>query len=620
MRSVLRLPPWLLGLHTKLMLSLVLLITLVAGTSAFMLLERAQARRLAELEERANRIADLFGESLAQPLWNVDRDAIVRQLKALAPNPEVVRFTVTATGYGVLADVSNAPQPPSQETVERVRPIEFTPQGDAPRERIGEVRVVLTKAVTERNFRFARTAVLATLALMLTVVYIATFLLLRHLVRGPIGRLEEMVDRIAGGDLGVRCTVESSDELGRLATRINVMAERLRNSTASLRESERKYRGIIENSLEGIFVLDRGGTLREANPAMARLLGFHSVERLMAETAVSRPSVPGARRLPFSDEQIDRLFSLLGVEGEVAGLEIEMTRADGSAVWCLLNARRTRRGDEGPELLEGQATDVTARKHAMESLTQHRDQLEIQIRERQRTERELRDSREKLRQLSAHQESIREEERKQMAMTIHDELGQLLTAIKIDVSLLRLTLSQGAEWSGKLAEMGELAERTIRIVRNVASHLRPAALNFGLVSALEWLVQDYSRHSTIICRFTLEGLEPSLNDDHATAVFRIVQEALTNVSRHAQASHVTVVLRGGADGFDVTVNDDGIGFDVTVATEGGSYGLQGMRERARMIGAQFQIVSERDVGSTVRLGIRQGVEDADRAVSSDDGV
>ncbi|MBN3752323.1 PAS domain S-box protein [Paraburkholderia sp. Tr-20389] len=585
-----------------------------------MLLERAQARRLAELEERANRIADLFGESLAQPLWNVDRDAIVRQLKALAPNPEVVRFTVTATGYGVLADVSNAPQPPSQETVERVRPIEFTPQGDAPRERIGEVRVVLTKAVTERNFRFARTAVLATLALMLTVVYIATFLLLRHLVRGPIGRLEEMVDRIAGGDLGVRCTVESSDELGRLATRINVMAERLRNSTASLRESERKYRGIIENSLEGIFVLDRGGTLREANPAMARLLGFHSVERLMAETAVSRPSVPGARRLPFSDEQIDRLFSLLGVEGEVAGLEIEMTRADGSAVWCLLNARRTRRGDEGPELLEGQATDVTARKHAMESLTQHRDQLEIQIRERQRTERELRDSREKLRQLSAHQESIREEERKQMAMTIHDELGQLLTAIKIDVSLLRLTLSQGAEWSGKLAEMGELAERTIRIVRNVASHLRPAALNFGLVSALEWLVQDYSRHSTIICRFTLEGLEPSLNDDHATAVFRIVQEALTNVSRHAQASHVTVVLRGGADGFDVTVNDDGIGFDVTVATEGGSYGLQGMRERARMIGAQFQIVSERDVGSTVRLGIRQGVEDADRAVSSDDGV
>ncbi|CAG9230220.1 Histidine kinase [Paraburkholderia sabiae] len=618
MRGSLRLPWWLRTLHAKLMLSLVLLISLVAGSSAFLLLERAQTRRLMEVEERANRIADLFGQSLAQPLWNVDRDAIVRQLKALAPNPEVVRFTVTATRYGVLADVSNAPQPPLPETIVRVRPIEYTPQGDAPREQIGEVRVVLTKAVTQRNFAVARTAVLATLALMLAVLYIATFLLIRHLVRGPIGRLEDMVDRMAGGDLDARCTAESSDELGRLAARVNVMAERLGDSTASLRESERKYRGIIENSLEGIFVLDRCGALREANPAMARLLGFDSVDSLMAAQAVPSSS-QDAKRLPLSDDEVARLFALLEAEGKIAGLEVEITRTDGTTAWCLLNARDTRRRGVSAALLEGQLTDVTARKHAMETLTQHRDQLEQQIRERERTEAELRDSREKLRQLSAHQESIREEERKQMAMTIHDELGQLLTAIKIDVSLLRLLLSQGTGWTGKLAEMGELVERTIHIVRNVASHLRPAALNFGLVSALEWLMQDYSRHSAITCRFRLEGREPTLSDDHATAVFRIVQEALTNVSRHAQASHVDVVLHGGDEGFDVTVNDDGIGFDVTRAMEGGSYGLQGMRERARMIGAQLQVTSENDVGSTVRLSIRDIAEKPNPFVWSDEG-
>ena len=92
------------------------------------------------------------------------------------------------------------------------------------------------------------------------------------------------------------------------------------------------------------------------------------------------------------------------------------------------------------------------------------------------------------------------------------------------------------------------------------------------------------------------------------------------MGRHAQASHVDVVLHGGDGGFDVTVNDDGIGFDVTGATEGGSYGLQGMRERARMIGAQLQIMSEQDVGSTVRLSIRKTVESPHPVVSSDEGI
>jgi PAS domain S-box-containing protein len=606
MRAIVRLPRWRRSLHAKLMVSLVMLVTIVAGGSAYALLERGRTQRLAELEERANRIADLFGQSLAQPLWNVDRDAIERQLKALAPNPEVVRITVTAAGYGVIADIRNARQPAAADTVVRVRPIDYKPQGDAPRERIGEVQVVLTKAVAQRSFAAARVALLATLALVLAVLYVATFLMIRHLVRGPIGRLEHMVDLIAGGDLDARCKVESDDEIGRLAQRVNVMAARLRDSTASLRESERKYRGIIENSLAGIFVLDRRGGLREANPAMAQLLGFPDVVSLMASGAhVALGS--DAPCIPFTDEQTARLFAQLRDAGEIAGLELELTRADGSAIWCLMNARGTWNGEGDPASgmthLEGQITDVTERKQAMESLTRHRDALEQEVQERERTEHALRDSREKLRLLSAHLESIREEERKQIAMTIHDELGQLLTAIKMDVSLLRMLLNQGTEWGGKLGEMGELVERTIGIVRDVASHLRPAALNFGLVSALEWLVQDFSRHSHVACRFQCDGQEPVMSDDRATAVFRILQEALTNVSRHAQATQVIVSLRGGEDGFEVTVSDDGIGFDIARAAKGGSYGLQGMRERARMIGAVLHASSEEGVGSTIHLSV-----------------
>lgn len=585
------------SLHAQLMLSLLVLVTLVAGGSAFVELRQAQERRLVELDERANRIAHLFSQSLAQPLWNVDRDAIVRQLNTLRPSPEVVRLTVTATNYGVLADVRNAPTPRPDELVVRIRPIEYTPPGDAPRETIGEVRVELTRAVAAHDLAAARGAALATLALVLGVLYIATFLLIRQLVRDPIRRLEEMVDRIAGGDLDARCTIESRAELGRLAARVNVMAERLRTSTASLRESETKYRSIIENSLEGIFVLGRNGRLHDANRAMARLLGYADVASLLDTSAEN--AQPIAAR-PLTAAQVARLFETLERTGEIAGLEIPLTRADGAALWCQLNARGTAHGEAGPLRLEGQLTDISARRQAMEDLTRHRDQLEQEVRERVRTELELRDSREQLRQLSAHQESVREEERRQIAMTIHDELGQLLTAIKMDISLLKRMPIHGLEWKNKAAQMSELVERTIDIVRNIASHLRPAALNFGLLSALEWLVQDFARHNATTCSFRLEGAEPSLSDDRATAVFRIAQEALTNVSRHAQASRVEVVLCTVGQ-FVLEIRDDGIGFDVAGAAKGGSYGLQGMKERARMIGAQLRIVSADTAGSIVRL-------------------
>ncbi|MEX3962236.1 PAS domain S-box protein [Paraburkholderia sp. EG286B] len=604
------------SLHAQLMLSLLVLCTLVAGTSAFFLLEHARESRIAELDERANRIADLLSQSLAQPLWNVDRDAIARQLNVLKPNPEVVSFTVTATNYGVLADASNAPLPDPQARVVRVRPIEFTPPGNAPPEKIGEVRVVLTRAAADRGFEAARAAVLGTLALVLAVVYVTTFLLIKHLVREPIRRLEKMVDRIASGDLDSRCAIESSVELGRLAERVNVMAERLRDSTASLRESERKYRSIIENSLEGFFVLDRHGKLCDANPAMAQLLGYRDV-RSMTTASSNDASTVLAPPQPFSSEKTAQLFAMLQLTGKIAGLEIELTRADGSAVWCQLNARGIRYDGAGPQCLEGQLTDISGRKQAMEILTRHRDQLEEEVRERTRTEQLLRHSREQLRQLSSHQESIREEERRQIAMTIHDELGQLLTAIKINVSLLKLALSQGAEWQQKVGDIGGLAERTIDIVRNVASHLRPAALNFGLLSALEWLVQDFTRHNATVCTFRLEGREPSLSDDRATAVFRIVQEALTNISRHAQASHAEVVLRCIHNHFELEVHDDGNGFDVAKAIRGNSYGLQGMQERARMIGAQFHIGSRDGPGSTVRIVFNETTESVHRALPAD---
>ncbi|KVH80531.1 histidine kinase [Burkholderia ubonensis] len=587
-----------LSLHSKLMFSLVVFLTLVAGVATYTLVEHERERRLVALEERAARIADLYSQSLAQPLWNVDRGAIEGQLAALAPNREVSEFTVTAMNYGQVATVKRTRLANPDEGVVRIRAIEYDPPGNTPREKIGEIRVVFTKAVAEQEITNARRAIFAVMAVVVVALYVVTFILVKRMVCGPIRRLEEMVDRIAGGDLDVRCAVESGDELGRLAERVNVMADRLCESTARLLESERKYRGIVENSPEGIFLLDRCGQLTEANPAMARLLGYAAVTDLITKgNATLEP-------FPFSDAQVERLFNNLHANGEIAGLELELHQADGQPIWVQLNARGVTGRDGRAAGVEGFMTDITARKLALENLRRQRDQLESEVDMRRRTERELLASREQLRQLSAHLEAVREDERKCIALEIHDELGQLLTALKMDLSLLRMQLVAESPAMLKADQMRLLVEKTMQIVRNVASNLRPAALNFGLASALEWLADDFTCHTQIPCCFRIEGIEPNFSDPRATAIFRIVQESLTNVARHADASSVEVLLSGTDTGAELIIRDDGRGFDMDAVRTGHSYGLQGMAERARLIEAHLRIKSSPGAGSLVYLRVR----------------
>ena len=374
-----RLIPQATSLHIKLVLALAILVALVAAGSAYVLIERERERRFVELEGRAVRIADLFSRSLAYPLWNVDRAAIDSQLAALAPNPEVARFSITAVGYGTVSDVTKQQEADLVDPIVRVQPIEYAPPGEGAPQKIGEVRVVLTRAAVEQAIATARRTTLALVAAIVMVLYAATFVLLRRMVSAPIHRLETTVDRIADGDLDARCEVESGDELGRLAARVNAMADRLRDSARRLRESEATYRGIFENALEGIFRLDRSGGLHDANPALARLMGYATPAELMA--AVNGEGHPCL----FTPEQMAAQFAALARDGEIAGMELQLTRADGRPIWILLNARPqggTRPDDREAAGFEGLITDITARKQALDDLRSHRDHLEESVRER----------------------------------------------------------------------------------------------------------------------------------------------------------------------------------------------------------------------------------------------
>jgi len=383
-----RLVPRATSLQTKLMLALASLVALVTACGAYVLIEREHDRGILELEGRATRIADLYSRSLAYPLWNLDRAAIESQLATLAPNPEVAQLRVTALSLGMISDVTKLHGADLDNAVVRVQAIEYSPPGASSPQKIGEVRVVLTRARVEQATASARSGILLLAAAIIAALYAATFILLRRMVSVPVQRLEEMVDRVAGGDLSARCTIESGDELGRLTVRVNSMADRLRESAKRLSESEATYRGIFENSLEGIFRLDRSGRLHDANPALARLMGYATPAELMAATNGdgngADESTPGRRPL-FAPAQIDVLFATLELDGEIAGMELQLPRIDGTPIWVQLNARKqggAEAAGEQPAGFDGLITDITLRKQALEELRSHRDQLEEAVRER----------------------------------------------------------------------------------------------------------------------------------------------------------------------------------------------------------------------------------------------
>ncbi|WP_414719357.1 ATP-binding protein [Trinickia sp.] len=245
-------------------------------------------------------------------------------------------------------------------------------------------------------------------------------------------------------------------------------------------------------------------------------------------------------------------------------------------------------------------------REMQQALVEQSHLLQQEVRVRQRAEHEL--SRicaelERRVELSAHMEAIREDERKRIALEMQDELGQLLTALKMDVSLLKMRLSEAPDLLGKVADMRELVERTIFMVRNVANHLRPAALNFGLLSALEWLSEDFAKRTGISCDLVAMGGEPVVSDSDATAVFRVVQESLTNVLLHAGATRVHVSVVSAEDALRIHVSDDGCGFDPAAAGKRDAYGLLGISERARLIGATLHIDSAPGCGTVISIGI-----------------
>lgn len=236
------------------------------------------------------------------------------------------------------------------------------------------------------------------------------------------------------------------------------------------------------------------------------------------------------------------------------------------------------------------------------------EQLQQEIVERKRAEEDLRQSQEQLRDLALHLQHIREEERSRIAREIHDELGQALTALKMDVHWLGLRLPTDQQVQmHKIKSMSGLIDTTVQAVRRISSELRPGLLDdLGLTAAIEWQAQEFCSRAGLRCDIRSEPEDIILDQARSIALFRIFQEALTNIARHAQATQVEVILEENTETVEMEIRDNGKGITAEQLVASKSFGILGIQERVHALGGELSISGAPDQGTIVHVSLPLG--------------
>lgn len=380
--------------------------------------------------------------------------------------------------------------------------------------------------------------------------------------------------------------------------------------TDALRRREEQFRLIVNAVPVLIAYYDARAVCRFSNRTANLWFGFSPREsrgRTLQEIwgPAAAAVVSFARRALAGEEVRYELWSP-GPSGEKRFLDCALVphrTADGAVAGfvsvCIDDTER-----KNAELqLEGAHADLERRvRERTDQLTKTIKALQDQITERQRTESELVSSRGQLRALSSRLESAREQERTHLSRKVHDELGQMMTALMVEISWLKKRPRPAPGIQERLNKMTRMVDETITVIRRIATDLRPGALDdLGLVAAVEWQLQEFQENTKIKTSLTVEpdGLE--LDNVRSTCIFRIIQEALTNIVRHAKAGRVAVVLRQEEDGVFLEVSDNGRGITEAEAASPTAIGLIGIRERALICGGQTVIRGAPGKGTVLQV-------------------
>ena len=358
-------------------------------------------------------------------------------------------------------------------------------------------------------------------------------------------------------------------------TRGRQMADR------ELRRSEGRLRGILDSAMDSIITVDESQRVVLFNDAAETMFGWRRDEAMGSALANFIPE----RFRHAHAAHVERFGETRTVARRMGGSLRIVTglRRDGEEF--PIDASISQIEESGKRFYTVILRDITARKQ---------------------NEDELRRREQELRELSARVLEAREDEKARIARELHDELGQLLTALKMDLSWLHERLDGRRDLATKAAEMGALLDQTVTATRRISADLRPLMLDdLGLADAAQWLVDDFAKRTGIEARIELPG--PGTLDDlskaMSTALYRAVQESLTNIARHAGAKHAWVVFAAEDGALHVEIEDDGRGIAAEDLAKARSLGLKGMRERIAYLGGSLDIARAPRGGTRLRVKV-----------------
>lgn len=351
-----------------------------------------------------------------------------------------------------------------------------------------------------------------------------------------------------------------------------------RNETrTALHNIEARVGSIMDSAMDAIVSCDDQSRIVLFNHAAERVFGYTAKDVMGRHLDVLMPT-------RFRERHADHISSF-GRTGQTT-----RRMGDQTVLWGLRSS-----GEEFP--IEASISQLS------ESGKKFYTVILRDITERFRADDALRKSREQLRKLAAAAHLVREQEKSRIARELHDELGQALTALKIDLGWIEAHL--GADTGiilKKLHFMTNVLDHTVASTRRISADLRPLMLDdLGLLPATEWLAQNFSERTGIPCEFACNVSELTLESEQATAVFRMLQEALTNAARHSGASQVEVTIFRAGDNVTLTVRDNGKGFSPDRDRKIDSFGLLGMEERAYLLGGQVHISSAPGDGTEIEI-------------------